>query len=63
MRFLLPLVLHGTHAVSQDVVTQHIATFRQRLESYPNWPELDDLEQCAACVVLMKDRPAEPEAN
>lgn len=59
MRFLPPLVLHGAHAVSQDVLTQHIATFRQRLESYPNWPEMDDLEQCAACVVPMKDRPAE----
>lgn len=59
MRFLPPLVLHGAHAVSQDVLAKHIATFAQRLESYPNWPEIDDLEQCAACVVPMKDRPAE----
>jgi glutathione-regulated potassium-efflux system ancillary protein KefF len=57
MRFLPPLVLHGAHAVGQDVVEQHIAAFSQRLESYPNWPEMDDLEQCAACVVPMKDRP------
>ena len=59
MRFLPPLVLHGAHAVSQNVLAKHIATFAQRLESYPNWPEIDDLEQCAACVVPMKDRPAE----
>ncbi len=59
MRFLPPLMLHGAHAVAQDVVTQHIATFSQRLESYPNWPEMDDLEQCAACVVPIKDRPTE----
>ena len=59
MRFLPPLVLHGAHAVEQDVVNQHIATFSQRLGSYPNWPEMDDLEQCAACVVPMKDRPVE----
>ena len=59
MRFLPPLVLYGAHAVAQDVVTQHIATFSQRLGSYPHWPEMDDLEQCAACVVPMKDRPAE----
>ena len=59
MRFLPPLILHGAHAVGQDVVTQHIATFSQRLESYPDWPEMDDLEQCAACVVPMKDRPVE----
>ena len=59
MRFLPPLILHGAHAVGQDVVTQHIATFSQRLESYPDWPEMDDLEQCAACVVPIKDRPVE----
>jgi glutathione-regulated potassium-efflux system ancillary protein KefF len=63
MRFLPPLVLHGAHAVSQDVVTQHIATFSQRLESYPNWPEMDDLEQCAACVVPMKHRSVQQEAK
>ncbi len=62
MRFLPPLVLHGAHAVAQDVVTQHIATFSRRLASYPDWPEMDDLEQCAACVVPMKDRPTEKEA-
>ena len=62
MRFLPPLILHGAHAVAQDVVTQHIATCSQHLESYPNWPEMDDLEQCAACVVPMKDRPTEKEA-
>ena len=56
MRFLPPMVLHGAHSVSADVVTQHVATFSERLHSYPNWPELDDLEQCAACVVPMKDR-------
>jgi glutathione-regulated potassium-efflux system ancillary protein KefF len=62
MRFLPPLILHGAHAVGQEVVTQHIATFSQRLASYPDWPEMDDLEQCAACVVPMKDRPTEKEA-
>ena len=59
MRFLPPLILHGAHAVEQDVVIGHIATFSQRLGSYPDWPEMDDLEQCAACVVPMKDRPVE----
>ena len=59
MRFLPPMVLHGAHSVSADVVTQHIETFKERLQNYPNWPELDDLEQCAACVVPMKDRPSE----
>ena len=63
MRFLPPLILHGAHTIAQTEVTQHINTFSQRLQSYPDWPELDDLEQCAACVVPMKDRPAESEAN
>ena len=63
MRFLPPLILHGAHTVAADMVNQHVTTFSQRLQSYPNWPELDDLEQCAACVVPMKDRPVEQEAN
>ena len=63
MRFLPPLILHGAHTVAADMVNQHVTTFSQRLQSYPNWPELYDLEQCAACVVPMKDRPVEQEAN
>ena len=57
MRFLPPMVLHGARGAAKEVVDQHLATFRQRLQSYPAWPELDDLEQCAACVVPFKDRP------
>ncbi len=59
MRFLPPLILHGAHVVSQDTIAQHVITFRQRLQSYPNWPEMDDLEQCPACVVPMRDRPTD----
>ena len=63
MRFLPPLILHGAHAVAQNVVAQHIDTFSQRLQSYPDWPEMDDLEQCPACVVPMTDRPVKAEAT
>ena len=59
MRFLPPLVLHGANTVAPQALTEHLQTFSQRLQSYPNWPELDDLEQCAACMVPMRDRPAE----
>lgn len=59
MRFLPPLILHSAHHVDQQVVTEHIETFRQRLHSYPDWPEMDDIEQCAACVVPMHDRPTD----
>jgi glutathione-regulated potassium-efflux system ancillary protein KefF len=59
MRFLPPLVLHGAHRVGKEAVAQHIETFSQRLQSYPAWPELDELEQCPACMVPMTDRPVE----
>ena len=59
MRFLPPLVLHGAHTVSLEEVTRHVATFSQRLASYPDWPEMADLAQCPACVVPLKHRPAE----
>ena len=59
MRFLPPMMLYGAQSASRDAVAQHVKKFTERLQSYPDWPELDDLEQCPACVVPMKDRPAE----
>ncbi|MGH8804123.1 MAG: NAD(P)H-dependent oxidoreductase [Polaromonas sp.] len=56
MRFLPPMVLHGAHRVSKEAVAEHLAVFSQRLQSYPDWPELEDLEQHPACVVPRKDR-------
>jgi glutathione-regulated potassium-efflux system ancillary protein KefF len=58
MRFLPPLVLHGAHRVAAAEVDDHVAMFAERLASYPQWPELDELEQCPACVVPESDRPA-----
>ncbi len=57
MRFLPPLILHGANRASEDELSRHVDIFAQRLRSYPRWPELDDLEQCPACVVPMTDRP------
>jgi glutathione-regulated potassium-efflux system ancillary protein KefF len=57
MRFLPPLVLHGAHRASEEAVAQHVAVFGERLGSYPQWPELEDLAQCPACDVPMTDRP------
>lgn len=59
MRFLPPLVLHGAHRVGKEAVAQHIETFGQRLQSYPDWPELDELGPCPVSVVPMTDRPVE----
>jgi glutathione-regulated potassium-efflux system ancillary protein KefF len=63
MRFLPPLILHGARGIDQPALARHLATFSQRLQSYPDWPELADLAQCPACVVPMKDRPAIEESS
>ena len=63
LRFLPPMVMHGANDASPDAVARHVGTFVERLQSYPDWPELDDLEQCPACVVPMKDRPLEAPAT
>jgi len=57
MRFLPPLLLHGAHRAGEDTVTQHAGVFAERLRSYPQWPELETLEQCPACDVPETDRP------
>lgn len=57
MRFLPPLILHGAHSAAEGEVAQHVETFRQRLQSYPRWPELDELDACPACDVPVADRP------
>lgn len=57
MRFLPPLILHGAHSASEADVEDHIETFRQRLQSYPRWPELDEFNDCPDCDVPLADRP------
>jgi glutathione-regulated potassium-efflux system ancillary protein KefF len=57
MRFLPPLLLHGAGRASEETVADHVTVFAQRLQSYPKWPELDELEQCPACDVPATDRP------
>ena len=59
MRFLPPLLLHGAHTASEGEVAAHVEVFRQRLSSYPQWPELDELDSCPACEVPATDRPKE----
>jgi len=59
MRFLPPLVLHGARRVSSQAVAAHVEVFADRLATYPNWPELEDLAQCVGCEVPQSDRPLE----
>ena len=59
MRFLPPLLLHGAHRASDGEVAAHARVYAERLASYPQWPELDDVQACAACVVPATERPME----
>ncbi len=59
MRFLQPMLLHGAHQVSEAALTEHAAVYAQRLSSYPDWPELADLEDCVDCEVPMSARPSD----
>ena len=56
MRFLPPLILHAAHSAPEADIASHIATLRQRLASYPHWPELAELGECPACEVPAADR-------
>ena len=62
LRFLPPLTLHGAHSGGQETIDRHAETFAQRLTSYPDWPELGELENCPSCAVPIQDRPVNPEA-
>jgi len=58
MRFLPPMVLHGAHRASEADIAAHAAVYAERLASYPQWPELDELPGCVACEVPTEARPA-----
>jgi putative NADPH-quinone reductase len=39
MHWIPPLVLHGARQADQNTVDRHAEEYRQRLASYPDWPE------------------------
>jgi glutathione-regulated potassium-efflux system ancillary protein KefF len=59
MRWLPPLVLHGAHRATDAEVLAHAATFVQRLASWPQWSEIDDMEPAPECRVPADARPVE----
>jgi glutathione-regulated potassium-efflux system ancillary protein KefF len=61
MRFLPPLLMHGARSSTQEEVAAHVDTFVDRLASYPEWPEMDEIEACPRCIVPQTDRPKEAE--
>jgi len=59
LRFLPPLVLHGAHRVDAAALQAHVDTFVQRLSSYPDWPEMDQVPDCVQCEVPFDERPTD----
>ena len=59
LRFLPPLVLHGAHRADAAELARHAAVYAERLNTYPHWPELDEIEAGAACDVPADARPAD----
>jgi glutathione-regulated potassium-efflux system ancillary protein KefF len=61
MRWLPPLVLHGAHRVDGAAIDHHALLFAQRLQQWPDWPEIAEMEQAPVCDVPADARP-EPAA-
>ncbi|MBU6258880.1 MAG: NAD(P)H-dependent oxidoreductase [Burkholderiales bacterium] len=57
MRWLPPLVLHGAHRMAAPAIEAHAALFAQRLGSWPDWPEIAQLEAAPDCSVPADARP------
>jgi glutathione-regulated potassium-efflux system ancillary protein KefF len=57
MRFLPPMLLHGAHRATEEEIAAHAATFRDKLLTYPDWPEMDEVLDCPTCEVPAFDRP------
>jgi glutathione-regulated potassium-efflux system ancillary protein KefF len=63
MRFIPPLLIHGAHRATEPEIAEQAGIYAQRLASYPDWPELAGLPECAACDVPAIARPADEAAN
>jgi glutathione-regulated potassium-efflux system ancillary protein KefF len=57
MRFLPPMLLFGAHRASEEDIATHASVFRERLLTYPAWPEMDEVLDCPTCEVPAFDRP------
>ncbi len=57
MRWLPPLVLHGAHRIADAELAAHAALFVQRLQQWPDWAEIEDMEAAPECAVPADARP------
>ena len=58
MRWLPPLLLHGALRATPAQIEAHAALFADRLQRYPDWPEIAELEPGPDCGVPLDARPA-----
>jgi glutathione-regulated potassium-efflux system ancillary protein KefF len=56
MRFLPPLVLHGAHRATAAELQDHADMLVQRLQSWPDWPEITGMD-ATVCDVPADARP------
>ena len=59
MRFMPPLLLHGAHKAKEAEIAAHAETYVKRLADYPQWPEIEQVEDCIDCEVPLTARPIE----
>jgi glutathione-regulated potassium-efflux system ancillary protein KefF len=57
MRWLPPLVLHGAHRVRDGAIGAHAELFLQRIQSWPRWREIDEMDEAIECEVPADARP------
>ena len=62
MRWMPPLVLHGAHRIADPDLHAHARVWAERLTSWPDWPELADVEDTPECAVPSDARPTVDEA-
>jgi len=53
------MIFYGARSAGEAAVKAHVDTFTQRLGSYPDWPEIEEIDACIACPVPESDRPAD----
>ena len=58
MRSLPPLVLHAAHSIDEATLTAHGEGLVDRLQHWPDWPEIASLDAASPCDVPADARPA-----
>jgi glutathione-regulated potassium-efflux system ancillary protein KefF len=57
MRWLPPLLLHGAHRADAALLDRHAALFAERLQAWPRWDEIAEMDPVPQCDVPADARP------